>query len=135
MRYSITNAIKRRDERGFLVDFLKGDEVDNSDSKLGQIYLVTFDKKKIIRGNHYHKNKKEWFVAIKGKLQVVLEDLKTKECKEFILDGDSDEYERISIEENVAHAFKSITNEAMMINYSNKSYHKDNPDTFFYKLL
>lgn len=135
MRYSIIRATKRRDRRGFLVDFLKGDEVENSDKQLGQIYLVTFDKKNAIRGNHYHKNKKEWFVAIKGKLKVKLEDLETKEIKDFILDGDSDEYERIYIEENIAHSFESITNEAMMINYSNKPYHKDNPDTFFYKLI
>ena len=75
MRYSIIKATKRRDKRGFLVDFLKGDEVEGSDRQLGQIYLVTFDKKNVIRGNHYHKNKKEWFVAIKGKLKVMLEDL------------------------------------------------------------
>ena len=135
INYKITKASKRRDKRGFLVDFLKQEELSRGDKRLGQIYFVTFDTALSIRGNHYHTNKKEWFVAVKGKLKVVLEDIKTKERVEFILDGDTDEYERIFIGANVAHAFRNITKTAMMINYCNKPYHRENPDTYTCKLL
>lgn len=133
--YTFTKATKRRDRRGFLVDFLKRDEVQGVDKTLGQIYFVTFEEKHAIRGNHYHTKKKEWFVAVKGKLKVVLEDIKTKERVEFILDGDNDEYERIYVTENIAHAFTNLTETAMMINYCNKPYHKESPDTHKYKLI
>jgi len=117
------------------LDFLKRDEVSKSDRTLGQIYLVTFERKGAVRGNHFHKTKKEWFVAIKGKLKVVLENIKTKEKAEFVLNGDSDDYERVYVDKNIAHSFKSLSDEAMMINYCNKPYHFDNPDTHRYILL
>lgn len=135
INYSIIRSTKRRDRRGFLVDFLKGDEVGRADKHLGQIYLVTFESKMSIRGNHYHKKKKEWFVAVQGKLKAILEDVKSKERIEFILDGDGDEYERVYIGENIAHAFINISKTAIMINYCNRPYHADNPDTYFYKLI
>ncbi len=135
MKYSITKAKKKRDKRGFLVDFLKFDELDQQDRVFGQAYCITFESPRVVRGNHYHTGKKEWLVAIKGKLRVVLEDVKTKERVEFILDGDSDEYKRIEINENIAHAFRNISRTAVMINYCNKPYHVEDPDSIRYKLL
>ena len=133
--YKTKKATRRRDSRGFLLDFLKRDELEKGDRTIGQIYLVTFEKKGVVRGNHFHKTKKEWFVAIKGKLKVVLENIKTKEKAEFVLNGDSDDYERVYVDKNIAHSFKSLSDEAMMINYCNKPYHFDNPDTHRYILL
>lgn len=135
MKYSIKKATKRRDKRGFLVDFLKLDELDDQDKIFGQAYCVTFDAPSSVRGNHYHSGKKEWFVAVSGKLQVVLEDVRSGERVEFILNGDSDEYNRIEISENIAHAFKNISRTAVMINYCNKPYHHEDPDSIRYKLL
>lgn len=135
MDYKIVNSTKRIDHRGYLVDFLKGTHMDKEDEKLGQIYFVTFEKKNIVRGNHYHKNKKEWFVVVRGKLKAVFLDLKTKEKIELVLDGDSEEYVRLFVGKNIAHAFKSLTKRAEMINYCNKVYHAKKPDTHFYKLL
>lgn len=135
MKYSITKSTRRRDKRGFLVDFLKLDELVEKDKIFGQAYCITFETPRAVRGNHYHTGKKEWFVAIKGRLKVVLEDVKTKEHVEFILDGDRDEYKRIEISENIAHAFKNISRTAVMINYCNKPYHPEDPDSIHYKLL
>lgn len=135
INYTITRASKRTDKRGFLVDFLKGDEVLPKHKKLGQIYFVTFESKNMIRGNHYHKNKDEWFVAVRGKLKVILEDIKTKQRKELYIDGDTEEYKRIFIGRNVAHAFISQTKHAEMINYASKSFHKEDPDINIYKLV
>lgn len=133
--YKTKKATRRRDNRGFLLDFLKRDELEKADRTLGQIYLVTFEKKGVIRGNHYHKTKKEWFVAVRGKLKVVLENVETKERVKFILDGDSDDYTRVQVGKNIAHAFISLSNDAMMVNYCNKPYHFDKPDSYEYILV
>lgn len=117
------------------MDFLKLYELKGQDRTFGQAYCITFETPRAVRGNHYHTGKKEWFVAIKGKLKVVLEDVKTKEHVEFILDGDSDEYKRIEINENIAHAFKNISRTAVMINYCNKPYHAKDSDSIHYNLL
>lgn len=132
---SIKKSTKRRDERGFLVDFLKLDELEKKDKIFGQAYCVTFNQKSVIRGNHYHVKKREWFVAINGKLEVILEDIKSKNRVEFVLDGDSDEYERVEVGPNIAHAFRNISKTATLINYCNKPYHFENPDTLYYKLF
>jgi len=133
--YKTKKATRRRDSRGFLLDFLKRDELEKGDRTIGQIYLVTFEKKGVVRGNHFHKTKKEWFVAVRGKLKVVLESVKNKERIEFVLNGDSDDYERVQVDKNIAHAFTSLSDEAILINYCNKPYHFDNPDTHKYILI
>jgi UDP-2-acetamido-2,6-beta-L-arabino-hexul-4-ose reductase len=129
------HAIRRRDERGFLVDFIKGDELRPIHQILGQIYFVTFEKPHVVRGNHFHKTKDEWFVVIAGKIKLIAEDIKTKKRIERILDGDNDEYERVFIGKNTAHSFQNISDIAMMLDYADKSYHNKAPDTIPYKLM
>lgn len=135
MDYKLIKSAKRIDKRGYLVDFLKGVEMDLSDKRLGQIYFVTFAQKGTVRGNHYHKTKKEWFVAVKGTLKVVLEDVITKERTEFILKGDNKKYQKVFIGSKIAHTFVSLTKVAEMINYSNKMYDPESPDTHKYELV
>ena len=109
MDYKIESFEKFNDKRGQLVVFLRNRNLDKKFKNFGQIYFVTFDKKGVIRGNHYHKTFREWFGVISGKLQVVLIDVKTGKKKEMILDGDSKKYVRLEIGPNVVHAFKSIS--------------------------
>ena len=135
INHRLTNATKRRDQRGFLVDFLKGDETEVGNKKLGQIYFVTFEKKGVIRGNHYHETKNEWFVVVKGKVKVILEDRKTKQQVSYILDGDNDSYKRIFVPKGIAHAFINMTALSMMIDYADKPYHNNQPDTIGYKII
>lgn len=129
------HASKRRDARGFLVDFLKGDEVPLHSKKLGQIYFVTFDSVNAIRGNHFHRVKNEWFVVVSGKVKFVAKDIKTNKRYYRILDGDHDKYERVFVGRNVAHAFQNISPIAAMINYADKPYHAKDSDTIYYQLL
>lgn len=135
LNYRIDHSTRRRDERGFLVDFLKADELKGKDKKFGQIYFITFEKAGAIRGNHYHSTKKEWFVVGQGKILVILEDVKTKVRESIILDGDDDRYVRLSISENVAHTMVNLTPFAYVVNYCNKPYHEDNPDSNRYELV
>lgn len=135
LNYKLEYSTKRRDERGFLVDFLKADELKGEDKKFGQIYFITFEKTGAIRGNHYHTTKKEWFVIGQGKLLVILENVKTKIRESIILDGDDDRYVRLSIGENIAHVLINLTPFAYVVNYCNKPYHNDNPDSIRYELV
>ncbi len=135
MKIKIDHSTRRRDERGFLVDFLKADELKGEDKKFGQMYFVTFEKPGAVRGNHYHETKKEWFVVGQGKVLVILEDVKTKARETIILDGDDDKYTRLMVGENIAHSFVNLTPFAYLVNYCNKSYHARKPDSIFYELV
>jgi len=134
INYSIKPSVKRRDSRGFLVDFLKKEDL-TSNFLLGQVYYVTFENSGVVRGNHYHKNKNEWFVVVSGKVRLIIENIKTKERKTIVIDGDQDRYKRLFVGRNTAHAFQSISRFASMINYADKPYHNENPDTHVYKLI
>lgn len=125
MDYKIERFEKFNDERGQLVVFLRNRNLDKKSKKFGQIYFVTFEKKGVIRGNHYHKTLKEWFGVIKGKLQVVLVDVKTGEKKEIVLDGNSKKYVRLEIGTNVIHGFKSLSEFVSLVNYTDKEWNEN----------
>lgn len=135
MKYSIKKLIPRKDHRGFLIDFLSLGELEKSDKTFGQIYYVTFGTPGVVRGNHYHTHKREWFVVVRGRLQVVLKDVNSGERVEFILNGNKGAFERIEIKENISHAFRNISSTALMFNYCNKPYLIGDPDTIQYKLF
>ncbi len=133
MDYKIEYFEKFNDKRGQLVVFLRNRDLKKRFKEFGQIYFVTFDKKGVIRGNHYHKKWREWFGVVSGKLQVKLMHVKTKEKKRLTLNGDSNKYIRLEIGPNIIHAFKSKSNHAALLNYSNKEWSSD--DTFSYEIL
>ena len=84
MNYKITQFEKINDDRGSLIVFLKESELDDAKKRFGQIYFVTFKKKGVVRGNHYHKKWHEWFGVVSGRVEVVLEDVRTKKRKQII---------------------------------------------------
>ena len=133
MDYKITYFEKHNDERGDLVVFLRNSDLAKQQKKFGQIYFVTFSKKGIIRGNHYHKKWREWFGIVAGKLQVVLENIKTKEKKTITLDAKWNKYVRLEIGPYIAHTIISIDKYSALLNYTNLEWNKY--DTFQYKLL
>lgn len=131
--YQIEEFEKFNDERGNLVVFLKKSELKKNQRIFGQIYFVTFNKKGVVRGNHYHKKWNEWFGIVSGKLQVVLENVKNKKRITLKLDADHDKYIRLKIGPYIAHAFKSLTEYAALINYADSEW--SSKDTFPYKLF
>jgi dTDP-4-dehydrorhamnose 3,5-epimerase-like enzyme len=122
MDYKIEKFEKHNDERGQLVVFLKNKNLEKQIKTFGQIYFVTFEKKGIVRGNHYHKNLREWFGVVQGKVKVVLIDVKSRKKKEMVLDGNSKNFIRLEIGPNVIHAFKSMSDFVSLINYSDKEW-------------
>lgn len=133
MDFQIEQFEKFSDKRGDLIVFLKDSDLPKEYQRFGQIYFVTFDKIGVIRGNHYHKKWREWFGIVAGKVEVVLEDVRTKERKELTLNAKYKSYMRLEIGPYVAHSFKSTTPYAALLNYTNEEWSAD--DTFPYTIF
>ncbi len=135
MDFEIMHLTKHNDPRGYLVEFLKNSELSAPNKNFGQIYFVTFNKKNVIRGNHYHKETEEWFGVLSGSVLVVLEDVNTKERKTFELHYDETEFVRLKIGIEIAHAFKSLSNAVILLDYANRQYDPNYTDRHFYMLM
>lgn len=134
MDYKLEEFCKFSDKRGDLIVFLDETQLADTKKKFGQIYFVTFKKKGLVRGNHYHKKWHEWFGVVAGKVYVVLEDVRTKERAEFMLNANTkDRYMRLQIGPYIAHSFKSLTNYAALLNYADAPWRFD--DDFDYELI
>jgi dTDP-4-dehydrorhamnose 3,5-epimerase-like enzyme len=133
MDYKLEKFQKFKDSRGDLIVFLRRSNLEPKYQKFGQIYFVTFKKKGNIRGNHYHKKWREWFGMVSGRVQVVLKDIKTGETKELTLNGNTKEYIRLEIGPHIAHAFKSLSNSAALLNYTDDEWSPD--DVFPMELI
>lgn len=130
----ISKLEKKKTKSGFLVEFLKRTELNTPNTEFSLIYVVKILPGNI-SGNHFHKEKTEWMSIFNGKVNVVLEDVKTKEREEFVLDS-SKELTRLLIRKGLAHAFKNISNkDVILVAYSDKIYDPENSDTYDYKLL
>lgn len=140
---SYLNEINRRkpshcaeshsDDRGRLVVFLKARELNGPQKKFGQIYFVTFNRRGVIRGNHYHKKWREWAGIVFGRIKVVLKDMNTGKRRELVLNADSKRYVRLELAPNTAHAFKSLSSRAILLNYGDTEWPK--ADSFFHQIL
>ncbi len=133
MDYVIEYFEKYNDDRGQLVVFLRNSNLEKKDKQFGQIYFVTFNRKGAIRGNHYHKKWREWFGVVEGKLEVILKDIKIGEEKRMILDGNDKKYIRLTIGPYIAHAFRSLSRKASLVNYANDEWNRN--DSVPYKLI
>mgnify|MGYP001035187007 CR=1 FL=1 len=135
MDYKIIFCEKHTDERGYLVEFLKELELTDEHKKFGQIYFVTFEKSNVVRGNHYHKKTYEWFGVAYGKLEVVLEDVNTKEHLTLILDSEDKKFVRLYVGPYVAHAFRNLSETALLLDYTNRIYDPKDTDRHPYIVI
>ncbi|MBU1870360.1 MAG: WxcM-like domain-containing protein [Candidatus Omnitrophica bacterium] len=133
MDYQITKIEKHSDVRGQLVVFLRNSELKARNKKFGQIYFVSFNKKGIVRGNHYHKKWREWFGIVHGRVAVELEHVLTGERVSLKLDSEHSSYVRLEIGPNIAHAFKSLSDSVSLLNYGDKEWSAK--DSHHYQLL
>lgn len=131
--FKITKFKSYSDPRGKLIVFLQESELKNAKKRFGQIYFVTFKKKGVVRGNHYHKHWHEWFGIVEGKVKVIIEDVRTKKRKQITLSADRDKYVRIETGPYIAHAIVSLTKYASLLSYADGEWSED--DTHFYKLI
>jgi UDP-2-acetamido-2,6-beta-L-arabino-hexul-4-ose reductase len=117
---------KKADERGFLVEIFK------EEFPKGQVYLFT-SKPGVIRGNHWHNRKKEWFVCLLGKVKITLSDKKTAKKKEFVLDSQKG-IKKLFIPAKVIHTVENIgQTEAYVLAFITEKFNPADPDTFYPK--
>lgn len=114
------------DDRGSLFEAVKADNG-------GQAFLST-TKPGITRGNHFHFNKVERFLVIKGEAVIRLRRLFDDEVKEFHVSGS----EPVYIDMPTLHTH-SITNvgseEVMTLFWSHEIFDPGAPDTYFLPVL
>ncbi|MBI5449592.1 WxcM-like domain-containing protein [Candidatus Gottesmanbacteria bacterium] len=114
----------RRDERGWLVQneypFL---------SRAMKHFFVSYSKKGVVRGQHFHTKKQEWFLIIKGKAKISFEDLKTHEREEVVVSGDKPTM--VAVPAGVAHKLENIgQGEMFLLAFVNEPLDQAKPDTF-----
>jgi len=134
MDYKLIKRKKWIDERGYLSEFLTRSELKEG-ARFGHIYFVTFSRKGVVRGNHYHSHKEEFFGLASGRVRIVIEDIKTHERKSFILDANKKQFTRLQIGPNIAHAVESLSDNVVLIDYFSSPYDPNNPDSHPYILI
>lgn len=76
-------------------------------------YLVSFDNKGNVAGNHYHEQKQELFCPVAGDFIVLLEDIKTKEREEIKISAKDTPV--IFIQTRIAHTVVADSDNAVLL--------------------
>lgn len=112
----------KSDERGNFVEIFK---IPN----FGQVSYST-TKPGIIRGNHYHKRKREIFCVIEGKAKIKQRNIKNNEIEEIIVSGKS--LELVEMKLNWTHNIQNIgSTEMKLLIWTSEIYNPEDPDTFY----
>lgn len=126
----VTKKMRRyTDARGYLVENTDPDIISTS-----KHFLYTTSAPGIVRGNHYHEHKVEWFCIIKGTCRFVTEDIKTKKREEIVIHESDDIL--FQTEPFIAHAMENIGDtEMIFLGFVNEVLDHNKPDTFTYKVI
>ena len=113
MNTNIKKLEKREDARGYLFEILRKDEINED---IAQIHF-SVSKPGMVRGNHYHNRKVEWFCVVEGAALLLLEDIHSLEKVELVLSGAKPQV--VKIPPTVTHAIKNIGNNSMYLVVAN----------------
>ena len=117
----------KSDERGWLAEILRKENLRGKDN-FGQI-LVTAAKPGVIKGNHYHKRKQEWFCVISGKGKLLLKDNSSGQYQEILMGEEN--MVAVKIPQNVTHAIQNVGDDMLyLLIYIDEPFNPQNPDTF-----
>lgn len=110
------------DQRGSLVEVIKL-------AQGGQVFFST-TKPGVVRGDHYHTRKIEWFCVLRGEALIRLRRVGTGEIKEFRVCGDQPQF--ISIPVFHTHNIENVGDEELLTMFwCNEIFDRNNPDTYF----
>lgn len=113
------------DERGSLVEVIKL-------AQGGQVFFST-TKPGVIRGNHYHTRKIEWFCVLRGDATIRLRRVGESEVREFRVSGAEPQF--ISIPTFYTHSIENIGDtELLTVFWCNEIFDEQDPDTYFEKV-
>jgi len=135
MKVLIEDCDAYQDNRGDLVQFLTNNYLHANNLQFGQVYLLTFQGKDIVRGNHYHYSSSEVFCLISGEVEMIFEDILSKERMNVFLPTQNKKFKKIMIGEKVAHAIKSISEFAVLVSFSSHEYSVYDEDKHEYILI
>jgi UDP-2-acetamido-2,6-beta-L-arabino-hexul-4-ose reductase len=95
----------------------------------GQIFFST-TKPGVIRGNHFHSRKVEWFCVLRGEAVIRLRAIGSQQIREFRVSGDSPEF--ISIPPLHTHQIENIGQDDLLTMFwCNEIFQPADPDTYF----
>lgn len=135
MDIDVTKLKSHTVKNGKLVEFIAVEDTTRHNKKFGHLFFVTFDNKKIIRGNHFHKKHHEYYIALSGKVKVILKDIETNKKKTILLSAEKGIYKRLRIGPHIAHAAFSVTPKAELLAYYGDPYNPKKTDTYPYELV
>lgn len=129
MKINITNLHKKTDERGWLIEN-ENNEIKNKMKH----FFVSFSNPGIVRGQHYHTKKVEWFLVVKGEASITFKDVKSKEVK--VINVSAEKPQMVEIPVMMAHAIKNTGDQEMcLMAIVNEVLNQENPDTFPCKVV
>ena len=114
-----------RDERGHLFEIIRM-------ASGGQVFFST-TKPGVIRGNHFHTRKIEWFCVLKGEAAIRLRKVDDTEVHEFRVSGDSPQF--VSIPVLHTHQIENVGDEDLLTMFwCNEIFVPEDADTYFEKV-
>ncbi|TWT34013.1 NAD dependent epimerase/dehydratase family protein [Posidoniimonas corsicana] len=112
----------KADDRGELYEIIKL-------ATGGQVFFST-TKPGVIRGNHFHTRKVEWFCVLKGEAVIRLRPLHGDSVKQFRVSGDQPQF--ISIPVLHTHHIENVgDDELLTMFWCNEVFDQSDPDTYF----
>ena len=128
----ITKLDIKTDERGWLAEVIKRQDLAPGRKEFGQ-FFVTTAQPGVSKGHHYHLRKHEWFCVIKGRGLLVLEQIDTKACEQAVI-GDGN-MATVRIPPGYAHAIKNVGDDLLyLLCYTDEPFDPDDADTSAYIL-
>ena len=96
--------------------------------KSGEVLYGSINPGKI-RGNHYHKEKKEFFFILDGKAKFRMRNIKNGEKEEYDISGD--DFQILEIFPWWTHSIENTGDKVVkFFEYGNKPYNAQSPDSF-----
>ena len=132
-RIKIIDLVKKEDDRGYFYELIQAKYVGDIES-FGLVYISQAKYPGVVKGNHYHKRKIEWFCVIKGTAELYLKDKKSKEEMTIIMGEDN--MKMVKVEPYIIHAFKSVgAGEMILLAYISEPFIAEDSDTYFEKII
>jgi UDP-2-acetamido-2,6-beta-L-arabino-hexul-4-ose reductase len=90
---------------------------------------VSFSKKGVVRGNHFHDTKMEKFIVIKGKAKISFRHMITDDTMTFDVDGEDQAI--VTIPVGYTHKIENLSDELILLIWCNENFDPEKPDTYF----
>lgn len=135
MNISIEKCPVFNDYRGDLIQFATHTILRDNGLSFGQVYLITFNGRETVRGNHYHHHSTEIFCLVSGTVEMVFEDVASKERARYVLTASQNGFHRIYVGPGIAHAIVCRSDFAIVVSFSSKEFDPNDEDKILYQLV